>query len=125
MFRKIGVLSASFLLLAMCSILAYAEPQAAAISKLRMELLRQNEKAGRPLTRREIDEFCAFVAEPAAETRQTPSIVAGFYDSPGPAPDRAIPLGDRIPLILAHGSGKARLGGVIAERGQRAVVIEE
>lgn len=104
MFRKIGVLSASFLLLAMCSILAHAEPQSAPISKLRMELLRQNKKAGGLLTRQEIDEFCKFLTEPVVETRQTPSIEVGFYDSPGPATDRTVPLGDRIPLILVHGS---------------------
>jgi len=103
--RRIGALSAVFLLLAGCFFPAFAEPHAILIKRLKAELLRQNEQAGRILTRQEIGEFCNFLTQPAAETRQTPSIEVGFYDSPGPATDRAIALGDRIPFILVHGSG--------------------
>ncbi|GAB4351205.1 MAG: hypothetical protein Kow0099_35190 [Candidatus Abyssubacteria bacterium] len=56
------------------------------------------------MTLQEIDAFHAFLTEPKAEVRQTPSIDVGLYDSPGAATDRTIPLGDRIPLILVHGS---------------------
>lgn len=73
---------------------------------MKSELLRQNAEAGRPFTEMEITAFHDFMtADATAQARQTPSIDVGFYDSPGMATDRSIPLGSRIPLILVHGSG--------------------
>jgi pimeloyl-ACP methyl ester carboxylesterase len=103
--RKIGIQALALLLLAACSLPVVAEPQTMHASSLKQELLKRNEEAGMPFTSREIDEFYAFLTEPKAEARQTPSIDVGFYDSPGPATEGETPLGDRIPLILVHGSG--------------------
>jgi pimeloyl-ACP methyl ester carboxylesterase len=72
---------------------------------LKRELIRQNREAGSPLTLQEVEAFHAFLTEPKAEIRQTPSIEVGLYDSPGAATARTNPLGSRIPLILVHGSG--------------------
>lgn len=105
MVRKAATVIAAFILLAVWFSPAFAAPDARRIQRLKMELVRQNKEAGGVLTRRQIDEFCEFAARPTAEARQTPSIQVGFYDSPGPATDGAIPLGGRIPLILVHGSG--------------------
>lgn len=73
------------------------------------ELMQRNMLAGHPFTHEEIEDFHRFMTEARAEVRQTPSIDVGFYDSPGPATDRTIPLGGRIPLILVHGSGSDKI----------------
>jgi hypothetical protein len=105
MYGRSRVLIALLLTLASCSLSSPAHAQSLVGADLKKELLRENLKAGSPLTPQQIDEFYRFMTEPKAEMRQQPSIDVGFYDSPGPATDRTIPLGNRTPLILVHGSG--------------------
>ncbi|MFH1998552.1 MAG: hypothetical protein ABIK28_02675 [Planctomycetota bacterium] len=109
MIRQLFLIIAVFMfavLLCFGSIQAQTQPVPQPVSdSLKTELMRQNLEAGLPFTEAEITAFHRFMTEAAAQDRQIPSIDAGFYDSPGMATDRMIPLGNRIPLILVHGSG--------------------
>ncbi len=79
-------------------------------STVSQQLARENLAAGSPLTGLQIDQFVDFMSDRGAgvaeggDSRQVPSIQVGLYDSPGPATGRAIPLGNRIPLLLVHAS---------------------
>ncbi len=104
MARNIRTITIALLLVASWTFSVSADQRFDIRSRLKLELLRQNREAGSPLTRQQIGDFCQAMTKPAAEIRQTPSIDVGFHDAPGPATDGSIPLGDRIPLILVHGS---------------------
>ena len=87
--------------------LVFAEPQAGSDSGPDVAPLTQVLSPHEPLTRERINQLHNLMSEiRQAETRVTPSISdVGFYDSPGDATDRDIPVGIRTPLILVHGDG--------------------
>jgi hypothetical protein len=105
MMKKMGIFAISVIVFASLCGFVFAEDGIGVRGELERELKRQNDERGMPLTNEQIEEFHAFLTEPGVASRQVPSIDVGFYDSPGPATDRTIPLTDRTPLILVHGSG--------------------
>ena len=101
--RKFGIILLVSICVAVFALAVPAEAGMADATRLKRHLLKRNVSVGRPFSEQQIEEFCQFMSEPRADVRQTPSIDVGFHASPGPATDKDIALGGRIPLILVHG----------------------